>query len=201
MKLFHCPPTRSQRALWALHEAGTPFDAHHVNLFTGEQNEDAYRAVQSRGVVPALETDDGVIVESSAIAMLIAEETPDAGLAPAPGAPDRARYLQWCVYAPAELDVYMVPITQNTMLLPEDQRDPQKVVDAKQQLASRLAFLAEGLGDGPYLLGDGFSMADVCVGHSLQWARMMGALEREAGVEAYLDRLSERPAFQKTYAG
>jgi glutathione S-transferase len=46
MKLFHCPPTRSQRALWALYEAGADFEAEHVNLFTGEQNEPEYRAIE-----------------------------------------------------------------------------------------------------------------------------------------------------------
>jgi len=199
MKLFHCPPTRSQRALWALYEAGANFEPTHINLFAGEQNEPAFRAVQSRGVVPALETDQGVIIESAAIAMLAFEDNPDAGLDRAAGTPERAAYLQWCVYGPAELDVYLVPITQNTMLLPEEERDPTKVVAAKEQLSTRFAFLAEGLGEADYLLG-GFSGADIVIGHSLKWAAMVGALEDQPALSAYLGRLAARPAFQKVYS-
>lgn len=199
MKLYHCPPTRSQRAVWALREAGADFEPVYINLFSGEQNDDAYRAVQPRGVVPALDTGAGVIVESSAIAMLAFEQHPDAGLAPAPGAADRAAYLQWCVYGPAELDPYLVTITANTMLLPEEQRDPAKVDQAKEDLTNRWKFVETGLGANNYLLGDAFSGSDVVVGHSCQWAQMVGALPDS--LAPYLDRLSQRPAFQKTYAG
>ena len=199
MKLYHCPPTRSQRALWGLHEAGVDFEPEHVNLFDGSHRKPEYLAIQSRGVLPALDTGDGVMVESAAIVIWAFDRHPQAGLAPALDAPERAAYLQWCVYGPAELDPYLVTITQNTMILPEDERDPAKVEAAKQQLATRYAFLEEGLGGRSYLVGDAFSGADVVIGHALQWATMVGALSENPKLQAYHADLAKRPAFQKTY--
>lgn len=172
-----------------------------MNLFEGAQNQPAYRAIQSRGVVPALATEDAVIVESAAIAMLAFEENPKSGLAPDPGTPERAAYLQWCIFGPAELDHHLVTITQNTMLLPEDQRDPAKIAAAKESLSARWAFLEEGLGDRSYLIGDSFSGADVVVGHSCAWANMLGTLADNPRLQAYLGELAKRPAFQKVYGG
>ena len=200
MKLYHCPPTRSQRAIWALREAGAEFEEVHVNLFEGEQNGDAFRAVNPLGLVPALEIEHGVVVESAAIAMWVFEEHPEAGLAPVPGSPHRAAYLQWCCYGPAELDHYLVTITQNTMLLPEDQRDPEKVAAAQARLAPRFKLVEDRLQGGTALLGDAFSGADVVVGHSCAWAKMVGALAEHPKLVAYLDALAERPAFRETYA-
>lgn len=57
MQLYEFPPTRSQRAKWALEELEIPYSSHKVDLSQGQQNSDAYRAIHPLGVVPALETD------------------------------------------------------------------------------------------------------------------------------------------------
>ena len=85
------------------------------------------------------------------------------------------------------------------MLLPEDKRDPAKVTAAKEALAPRWAFVEAGLNGRSYLIGDSFTGADVVVGHSCQWARMVGALSDNPKLGAYLDGLSKRPAFQQVY--
>ncbi|WP_445190864.1 maleylacetoacetate isomerase [Sphingomonas sp. Tas61C01] len=59
------------------------------DLRTGEQGAAAYRALNPRGLVPALETGDGVIVQSPAILEWIEERFPTPALLPA-GADDRA---------------------------------------------------------------------------------------------------------------
>ena len=68
MKLYECPPTRSQRAKWALEELGIDYASQRINMQEGEQNSDAYRSIHPLGVVPTLETDDYTIFESVAIA-------------------------------------------------------------------------------------------------------------------------------------
>lgn len=56
MELYEWPPTRSQRARWALEEVGAEYSSHIVDLTKGEQNSDAYRQLNPLGVVPALVT-------------------------------------------------------------------------------------------------------------------------------------------------
>ena len=61
----------------------------------------------------------------------------------------------------------------------------------------------DGARDGPYLLGDKFTAADLYIGSELNFAVMFGApgLKGEPVFDAYLARLTARPAFQRAMAG
>ena len=96
-ELYEYPPTRSQRAKWALEELGVDYSSHVVQLIEGEQNLDAYRAIHPLGVVPALKTEGYTIFESVAIVLQLIDEHPEKNLAPAVGTAERAIYYQWCV--------------------------------------------------------------------------------------------------------
>jgi maleylpyruvate isomerase len=73
----------------ALALKGVAYDQATHDLRTGEQGADAYRALNPQGLVPALETEHGVIVQSPAILEWIEECFPDPALLPT-GADDRA---------------------------------------------------------------------------------------------------------------
>ena len=66
-----------------------------------------------------------------------------------------------------------------------------------------LATLKKALADGPYLLGETFSAADVYVGSEIRFAMTFGApgLKGEKVFDDYIARLSARPAAQRTAAG
>ena len=68
-QLYEFPPTRSQRAKWALEELGLAYSSQMVDLPGGQQDSEAYRAIHPLGVVPALQTDAYRIFESGAIVM------------------------------------------------------------------------------------------------------------------------------------
>ena len=54
-----------------------------------------YLALNPNGVVPTLVVDGGRCFEAAALAMTLADRKPQAGLAPLPGDPLRADYVQW----------------------------------------------------------------------------------------------------------
>ena len=87
IELYEWPPTRSQRAKWALEELGIEYSSHLVKLPEGRQNSDAYRAIHPLGAVPALKTDNYTIFESVAIVLQLIDEHPEKNLAPAVGTP------------------------------------------------------------------------------------------------------------------
>ena len=66
-----------------------------------------------------------------------------------------------------------------------------------------LATLKTALATGPYLLGDKFTAADVYIGSEINFAMMFGApgLKGEPVIDAYVARLTARPAFQRAMAG
>ena len=89
----------------------------------------------------------------------------------------------------------------HTIRLPEAERIPQIVEGARPALAAAVGVVDGALAGRDYMLGNEFTAADVMIGSTLGWARMMGAIgsERKA-TAAYLDRLMARPAWQRATA-
>ncbi len=84
------------------------------------------------------------------------------------------------------------------MLLPEEQRKPERAERAEQALQQPLAVLEGALQGRDCLLGGGFTVADLNVAGVLAWAvRGKVALEAFPTVQAWLWRCLERPANQR----
>jgi glutathione S-transferase len=205
--LYEYPPTRSQRAKWALEELGIDYRSEIVDLSKGEQNAEAYRSVHPLGVVPAIETGGYRMFESIAIVLQLVDEHPEKSLAPEPGSPERASYYQWCVFAAAELDPALMMFFDNSMRPLEAMRppgtrhDPTLAERGREGVATHTGILSKALDDRDYLLGSSFSGADIVVGHSCFMAAHMGLLGdgRHPVLERYHQRLQQRPAYKRIY--
>jgi len=207
LELYEWPPVRSQRAKWALEELGLDYASHLVNMSEGEQNSDAYREIHPLGVVPALKADGYTVFESVAIVLQLIDEHPERNLAPATGTPERALYYQWSVFACAELDPPLMMVFDNSMRPleymrpPGSQHDPNLAARGRSDFALRADILSDVLRDRDHLLGADFSGADILVGHSCFMATHMGLLGDFPVLEAYYERLQQRPAHQRAYGG
>ncbi len=95
LRLYHSPMACSLASRLALAESGLAHEVVVINTRKGEQNADSYRRIHPRGKVPALDTGQGVITESSAILPLIADLAPDARLLPLAGTIERAKAQSW----------------------------------------------------------------------------------------------------------
>jgi Glutathione S-transferase, N-terminal domain len=82
LKLFYAVGTCALASHIALEEAGVEYDALRLEFRTNEQRKPEYLAINPKGRVPALVTDDGVLTETPAILAFVAQRFPSAGLAP-----------------------------------------------------------------------------------------------------------------------
>lgn len=197
MRLFFNKNTRSTRPRWLIEELGVPCEIVPVDLQRGEHKSPAHLRVHPLGKVPALEDDDGtVLIESAAICLHLADKFADRGLAPAPGTPTRGRYFQWMVYAVATLEGPVAEVGAEARK-PEAERNPTTLAEARARFAAVAAPLEATLVDGPWLLGESFSAADVVVGSICAWARSLGLLEGFPALAAYTARCVARPAFSR----
>jgi glutathione S-transferase len=57
-----------------------------------------------------------------------------------------------------------------------------------------LGTIEKAIGDGPWLLGETFTMADAIFGGTVRYMLQFGMIEKRASFEAYADRLAARPA-------
>ena len=64
LKLFYAPGSCARASHIALREAGADFELRFVDFAVAEQRTDAYKKVNPKGRVPALETEHGVITEN-----------------------------------------------------------------------------------------------------------------------------------------
>ncbi len=207
LELYEWPPVRSQRAKWALEELGLPYSSHLVNMLEGQQHSDAYRAIHPLGVVPALKSYSYTMFESVAIVLQLIDEHPEKNLAPAAGTPERALYYQWSVFACAELDPPLMMVFDNSMRPLEYMRPPGSQHDAnlaargRDDFALRADILSTVLEDRDHLLGADFTGADILVGHSCFMATHMALIGDYPVLEAYYERLQQRPAHRRAYGG
>ena len=199
-EFFEFPPTRSNRAKWALEELGIDYASRTVDFMTGEQQSDDYKSIHPLGHVPAYRTDGYTMHESVAIVMQLLDEHPEAGLAPEVGTPMRAEYYQWCVFSSAELDPVLFDVMKHTMHMPPEDRVPEIAERARTWFDERAEMLSSALASRDYLLGARFSGADIAVGYDCNWAEYTGMLERHPPLVNYYERLQARPAFKKVFA-
>jgi len=94
--LHYAPDNASGIVRVALEELGLPYRATLVDRAARAQHAPAYRALNPLGQIPVLETAEGPIFETGAILLWLSEV--HGGLAPAPGAPGRGRYLTWLFF-------------------------------------------------------------------------------------------------------
>lgn len=192
MKLYWAPQTRSFSALWVLEEAGAPYERELVDIRSGAQDRPVFRAINSMGKVPTLADDEAVIAEQGAICAWVAERLPEVGLAPSAGDPKRGAYLRWLFFAGSCIEpAYMQKFSGwQTEKSRAGWGNYELVVDA----------LETALKDGPWILGEKFSAADVMIGSGVHFGLRFGILEKRPAFEAYQARCVARAAFQRALA-
>ena len=193
IKFFWCPQTRSSRILWMLNELGQPFERILTDIRTDRSSFDPEFAVASpMGKVPAIADGEVRMADSAAIGLYLADRYPAAGLAPAISDDDRGQYLYWMVFTPGVIEPAMSERVSG--------HEPKPQTNGWGSFDSMLATLRKGIADGPWLLGDDFSAADVMVGSSVCFMKMFNMLPTDPLIDAYADRCMQREAYQRAMA-
>jgi glutathione S-transferase len=193
MELFFAPLACSMSSRIALNEAGAAINLVEVDtragrvLATGED----YRAINPLGYVPALRLEDGtVLIENSAILQYLADQYPQAELAPPPSDRiGRAKLRQWLSFIGTELHKGLfIPLLG-------EKTPPEVKAWTLAKYAPRLAYLDEALKEREFLL-DRFSVADAYLATILNWTRATPEIDLAAypHVRAYLERMRARPS-------
>lgn len=187
--LYHSPQTRSSATLALLEELSAPYELNVLNMKAGEQRRPAYLAINPMGKVPAILDCEVLVTEQVAIVIHLADRFPDAGLAPALGDPRRGAYLRWLAFyagcfEPAVMDQFL-------------QHTPPADQSIYRDFETMLDILEAQLAEGPYLLGDQFTAADILWGASLRWTMMFGIVPERPVFTAYSDRIGARAAMRK----
>jgi glutathione S-transferase len=232
IELYHAPQsTCSQKVRICLAEKDLDWADRRVNLGKNENLTPDYLALNPNGVVPTLVHDSQVIIDSSVICEYLDESFPAPRLTP-DGAIGRARMRAWMRYL-EEVPTSAVRVPSfNMALLPrfsgQDEADFRKneaairpirkhfyermgtkgfgesdFRNSLEQIVKTCARVDAALADGPWLLGELYSIADIVLAPSLDRMADLGFAhlwERDySRVTDWLARIRARPAVQKAF--
>jgi len=195
--LYYGRGTASLAIHAALKEIGAPYELVEIDIEAGQQRSSEYLRINPQGKVPTLLIDGRPFTESAALMMMLAERHPQSNLAPQAGSLARAEWY--------ELIVMMANSLGNNFRLwfyPSDlgstKEDSTLRSAIQQRIESTWATLDARLADnGPYLLGETFSGADLMLTMYMRWSRNM---PRPAtawpALQKYADMMRARPSWR-----
>ena len=180
--------SRAFRVLWALQELGLAYD----HVAAGPASDEA-KGYHRDGKIPVLMVDDTPLTDSVAIMAFLADK--HGALAATPGTIDRAHLDAMLHWLNERLDAPLWLMTRHAAILPEDKRVPAIIDSAQAEISEAMQVLA-GRIQGPWLMGDAFTIADILAVHCLNWAGGVGLRIEDEGLKAYWKAARTRDAFR-----
>jgi len=125
----------------------------------------------------------------------IIDQDEDKRLRPEAGTAEYYRYLEWLHFAEGSLSL---PLITNLFMQMEE-RDGTQAMDGyiAKEIALDFAYIESTLSDVSYFAGEAFTAADIMMTFMLEIAASQGLLEGRESTKAYLERIQQRPAYQK----
>lgn len=189
---FHAPRSRSGATRALIEELGVPFELVSLNLKANEQRSPEYLAINPMGKVPAIRHEGVLVTEQPAVMLYLADLYPEKNLAPLPGDPLRGPYLRWMVFYGSCFEPAIMDFSQQRPALPQMQSGYGTYDDVMNVLAEQLA-------QGPWLLGERFTAADVLWGGALNYGMGFKLVPDLPVFRAYVDRVQARPAIRRAF--
>jgi glutathione S-transferase len=191
MKLYYAPGACSLAPHIAMREAGIPVELSKVDLKVKQYDGGDYKQVNGKGYVPAIDTGSGVLTEAPVILQYIADQKPEAGLAPKPTDKERYKLQEMLNFITAELHKGFANFFSPAM------NDGWRQA-ATDRLSMRMDWLAKHLQGKQYVMGDKFSVADAYLFTILNWsAPTKFDLSKWPVIQEYHKRVGARPKVQE----
>lgn len=193
------PASSSTAPRIALDEAGADYELVQVERDEAGNNVSPadYAALNPMGKVPTLVDGELVLTEAAACCLYIAEKYPEAALMPHAGSDDWAMTLRWLTLltntAQASFLRWYYPDQYTT-----DAAGLEAVQEAAVAELARVAeVLAAQIGDGPFLIGRQFTVADGFLAMLTGWSGDLSAGSRWSDnptIAAHYNAVAQRPA-------
>jgi glutathione S-transferase len=201
LTIHHLGLSQSERIVWLCEELDIPYTLQHYTRDAVTRLAPPELAqVHPLGNAPVI-TDDGmVLAESAAIVDYLLALHGKGRLVLSVGHPDFAPFLYWFHFANGNLQ----PLMSRNMTLSRLQlaEDNPMLLNIRARLERALALMEKRLGEGPWLAGAEFTVADVMSVFSLTTMRLFYPLDLAPypHILAWLARVGGREAYRRAMA-
>jgi glutathione S-transferase len=197
-KIFYSPGACSLASHIALAEAGAPYEAVRVNFAAGEQRSPQYLSVNPKGRVPALVTDKGILTETPAILVWIAQTFPNAKLFPAGDPWTFAQAQSFNSYLCSTVHVHHAHRTRGSRWADDEASQEGMKKKVAQNMTDAFTLIEREMLKGPWVLGADYSMCDPYLFTLSAWLEGDGVdIANFPKVADHYKRMLQRPAVQR----
>ena len=171
-RLHYAPDNASLVIRLALEELGLEYQTCLVDRRAVAQHLPDYLEMNPNGTIPVLETPDGILFETAAILLWLADR--HGTLAPAPNAPLRAPFLKWLFWCSNTLQNDLRQFFYPEKFIGPDHTDQTQLRQVcLQRIQKDLAIIEQGLQDTPGLTnGDQASALEIYLACLLRWCKL-----------------------------
>ena len=201
LKLFYSPGSCALASHIALEESGAPYEAVRIDFSKAEQTQPAYLAINPKGRVPALVTDRGILTESPAILLYIAQSFPAARLAPLADPFALAKMQAVNSYLCSSVHVAHAHRVRAYRWSDDEAAILTMQKNTPQNMGDCFAMIERDMLAGPWVLGDDYSVADPYLFTLARWLEGDGVdVKKFSKVHAHMQRIGERAAVKTVLA-
>jgi glutathione S-transferase len=185
-----------KKALWAAEELGLKYERVEAGMQFGVNKTPEYLKMNPTGLVPTIDDDGFKLWESHTIVRYLAAKHGAGTLCPTdPKArADAERWMDWAfTFQSAMRNVFW-----GLIRTPPEKRDLKAIEEGRKKSIELIAIPESVLAGRKYVTGNTFTMGDIPLGCEMQ-RYMRVPIERPPfpHVQAWFERLRERPAFTK----
>jgi len=198
LKLYFAPNSCALATHLALAHAGAEFEAVRLDFAAGQQRSPEYLAINPKGRVPALVTPRGVLTETPALLLYVAQLHPASALAPLDDPFALARFNAFNSYLCATVHVAHAHRMRGSRWADEPAALEAMRRKVPQSVGDAFALIEGGLLGGPCVLGEAFSAADYYLLTMSRWLEADGVdLARLPRVLEHRTRMLALPLVQR----
>jgi glutathione S-transferase len=199
--LYYAPDTCSLASHITLEEVGAEYSTVRLDFAATEQRSSKYLAINPKGRVPAMVTEFGVLTETPAMLVFVAQMFPSARLAPVDDPFAFARVQAFNSYLCSTLHVAHA----HRMRGHRWADDPAAIVEMQRKVPEAVGYcydlIERNMLQGPWVMGEGYTVCDPYLFTLAQWLEADGV--NPARIPRVVDhrrRMAERPAVQRAIA-
>ena len=202
MKFFYAPGTCALASRIALEEAGAPYEAVKLSFRDGDQRKPEYLKINPKGRVPALVTERGVLTETPAILLYVAQTFPDAKLAPLDDPFALAQAQAFNSYLCSTVHVAHAHRMRGKRWVDDEAAIAAMQKKVPQSVGECFALIENDMLAGPWVMGERYSICDPYLFTLSQWLEGDGVdRARFPKLAEHTRRIKERPAVLRALAG
>jgi glutathione S-transferase len=201
LKLYYAPNTCALASHIALEEAGATYETVRLNFKADDQKKPEYLKINPKARVPALITDRGIITETPAILIYVAQTYPAAKLAPLDDPFALAKVQAFNSYLCSTVHVAHAHRMRGARWTDDAAAIETMKKKVPQTVGDCFALIEREMFEGPWVMGANYSVCDAYLFTLSQWLGGDGVdINKTPKIADHFKRMSERPAVRTAVA-